>query len=36
MIFVVHVSRFEEMKINYKILSENLKAECSRRLKEKY
>ena len=34
--FVVHVSRSEEMKVTYKILSEYLKAECSRRLKEKY
>jgi len=36
MIFVVDVSRFEEMTITYNFLSENLKAECSRRLKAKY
>ena len=36
MIFVVHVNYFEEMKITYKFFSENLKAECSSRLKGKY
>ena len=34
MIFVVHVSLFEEIIITYKIFSENLEAEHSRRLQE--
>jgi hypothetical protein len=33
---VVYVSIFEEIKITYKNFSENLNADCSSRLKEKF